>query len=251
MMDGIVFETPLVEGVILKRSSMYTMAVSVDDQEVQCHCPTKGRIGNIDVIGRPCLLSPSKDPRRKTKYTVEAISLNQPADEKKEWIGINQNAANRYVEHYLKKGAFEDIIGKVDSVRREVFLGDSKLDFLADDTYIEVKTPLQFLQIEIPDHVKTKKATPFSSTDRMTRHMKELADSLEHYHKAVLLVVFLYDNPGFRVVEKSTKWKEVSKTVRDCVSKGVEIWQANFRIDEKGVVLQKLFPINVDLPLDL
>lgn len=29
-----------------------------------------------------------------------------------------------------------------DDVRREVLLGDSKLDFLVGDTFLEVKTPL-------------------------------------------------------------------------------------------------------------
>jgi sugar fermentation stimulation protein A len=249
-MDKIMFETPLTEGIIVKRSSMYTMSVSVDGEDVQCHCPTTGRIGNIDIAGIPCLLSPSKDPNRKTKYTVEAVSLDLPETTEKRWIGINQNAANRYVEHYLRNGAFEDITGKADSVRREVFLGDSKLDFLAGDTFVEVKTPLQHLQVDIPDHVRTKKVTPFSSTDRMTRHMRELADSLESHQRAVMLIVFLYDNPGFRIVEKSTNWRGVAETVHDCVSRGVETWQANFRIDRYGVELEKHFRIDVDMLSD-
>lgn len=246
--DSISFEPSLSEGVAIKRSSMYTMTVSVDGEEIQCHCPTTGRIGNIDVYGRPCLLSPAKDQSRKTKYTVEAISLDRPDDANKRWIGINQNAANRYVEHCLKSGAFEDMVGKTDNIRREVFLGNSKLDFLAGNTFVEVKTPLQHLQIDIPDHVKTKKVTPFSSTERMTRHMTELANSLDSHQKAIMLIVFLYDNPGFKIIEKSTNWKEVSKTVSECVLRGVETWQANFRIDRDGVTLDRHFKIDIEAP---
>ena len=111
---------------------------------------------------------------------MEAISLGRPGDSDKRWIGINQDAANRYVEHYLCNREFPDMVGSTE-VRREVLLGQSKLDFLVGDCYLEVKTPLQHLQVDIPDYVKTKKVTPFSSTDRMTRHMKELTSSLESH----------------------------------------------------------------------
>lgn len=87
------------------------MDVGMGGQVVSMHCPTTGRIGDIDVAGRPCLVSPSHDPKRKTKGTVEAVSLDRSEDAQKSWIGIDQNAANRYVEHYLKSGAFADIIG--------------------------------------------------------------------------------------------------------------------------------------------
>ncbi|MBQ4368389.1 MAG: DNA/RNA nuclease SfsA [Candidatus Methanomethylophilus sp.] len=244
-MKGIVFNTRLAEGVIVKRNSIYTMTVEVNGSETVCHCPTTGRIGNIDLTGRPCLLSPSSNPERKTKYTVEAISLDRPEDTVKKWIGINQNAANRYVEHYLRNGGFAEMIG-TGEVQREKFLGNSKLDFLVGDNYLEVKTPLQHLQVEVPDYVRTRKVTPFSSTDRMTRHIQELADSLQSHQKAILLIVFLYDNPGFRIVERSTNYEEVSKIVNDCVSRGVETWQANFRIDHDGVELKRFWKIKVE-----
>ena len=79
-------------------------------------CPTTTRIGDIDIAGRPCLLSKSKDPDGKTRYTVEAISLNRPEDNEKARTGINENAANRY------------------------------LDFKVDNTCLEVKTSLINLQ---------------------------------------------------------------------------------------------------------
>ena len=242
-----VFERPLAEGIIEKRKSQFTMAVSVDGQAgVSCHCPTTGRVGNLDLAGRPCLLSKSTEPKRKTPYTVEAVSLDRPEDDEKTWIGINQNAANRYVEHYLKNGGFAEMVGACHEVRRETFLGDSKLDFLVGNTYLEVKTPLQYLQTEIPAWVKTKKAAPFSSTTRMQRHMAELGKSLKERERAIMLVVFLYDNPGFRIVERSTNYEEVKATVAESVSKGVETWQANFEITPDGVKLRKYFPINIE-----
>ena len=43
------------------------------------------------------------------------------------------------MEHFLREGAFATITGPVRTVRREVPLGDSRLDFLVnDDLYLEV-----------------------------------------------------------------------------------------------------------------
>ncbi|MBQ9325616.1 MAG: DNA/RNA nuclease SfsA [Clostridia bacterium] len=241
-----VFTTPLVEGVIEKRKSQFTMLVTIDGETgVSCHCPTTGRIGNLDISGRPCLLSKSDDPNRKTSYTVEAVSLNRPEEKNKAWIGINQNAANRYVEHYLRNGGFADMVGNVAEVRREVFLGISKLDFLVGSTYLEVKTPLQHLQVDVPDWVKTKKVTPFSSTGRMSKHFEELGGSLKEHERAILLVCFIYDNPGFEIIERSTHYDQVKELVDRNVSKGVETWQANFAITPTGVELKKYFPIHI------
>ena len=239
----IIFDPPLIEGIIVKRKGQFIFIVKINDEEVACHCPTTGRIGNIDVKGRPCLLSKSIDSKRKTTYTVEAISLNKIDDTNKEWIGINQNAINRYVEYYLLNGGFSNMIGRENQVRRETFLGVSKLDFLVGNTYLEVKTPLQHLQIDIPEYVIKKKSTPFSSTERFIKHITELAKTLKNHERAILLNCFIYDNPGFQIIEKSTHYEEVKNAVDNSLKAGVELWQANFKITDKEIKLIKYFKI--------
>ena len=235
------FDRELIEGRIKERKSQFIIEVEIANEIIPCHCPTTGRIGNIELSGRPCLLSKSQDVKRKTPYTVEAISLNRVEDENKAWIGINQNAVNRYVEHFLNSGDFKDMVGKVELVQREQVLGISKLDFLVGNTYLEVKTPLQSLQIDIPDYVKTKKVTPFNSTDRFVKHITELGKSLENHQRAILLTCFIYDNPGFQVINKSTNYEEVKSAMDKSKSLGVETWQANFEIQPDRVRLIRYF----------
>lgn len=244
-MKDYLFESPLIEGVIEKRKSQFTMQVTVDGESLSCHCPTTGRIGDLDIAGRPCLLSKSKDEKRKTPYTVEAVSLNRPEDEEKSWIGINQNAANRYVEHYLRNGGFQGMIGLETHVEREKFLGHSKLDFLVGTTFIEVKSPLQQLQLPIPAYVKRKKYQPFGATDRFVRHITELAEHLSEGQRAILLTNFIYDNPGFKVIKPSVHADEVRAAVARAQTLGVEFWQSNFRITPEGVYLEKYMRIEV------
>lgn len=246
MSEPFVFSAPLTQGVIVKRKSQFTIVVEKDGAKYSCHCPTTGRVGDMDLGGRPCLLSAAADPNRKTPFTVEAVSLDRPETSDKRWIGINQNAANRYVEHYLKNGGFADIIGENKTVLREQTIADSKFDFLAGDVYLEVKTPLQTLQVDYPDYIKLKKPSPFSSTGRFTKHMAQLGESLADHQKAVLLVCFLYDNPGFKVINRSTNYETVRRTVDSSAAKGVEIWQANFKITPTCVTLEKHFRLRLE-----
>ena len=131
------------------------------------------------MAGLHCLVSENSDPKRKLKYTVEAISMDDPDEADKNWVGINLILSNRIVEFLLSTHQLDSMVSDYAEVKREVFLGISKLDFLVGSTYLEVKTPLTTVNVKYGDKVKTKKVTPFSSTDRMVKHVKELAGHLK------------------------------------------------------------------------
>lgn len=210
---------------------------------VRCHCPAVSRIGGLDLTGRPCLVSDSRNPKRKLPLTVEAFSLDEPAAPAKRWIGINQNASNRYVEHFLRAGALEPIAGRPREVRREVPLGSSRLDFLVDDRlYLEVKTPLVQIQTAVPDYVPRLPEAPFSSTERSLRHLRELAASLSDHERAVILYCLYYRNDGFRFYHGTT-YDEVLATVDACRAAGVELWQADFEVTPESIALRRCFPL--------
>ena len=242
--NRLLFPEPLREGIILARPNRFIMDVDFGDGvPVRCHCPAVSRIGGLDLTGRPCLVSDSHSPKRKMPLTVEAYSLARPEDDVKAWIGINQNASNRYVEEFLRAGAFDAITGPVESVRREVPLGVSRLDFLVNgNLYLEVKTPLVQMQTEIPDYVPRLPEAPFSSTERALRHLRELAASLEQNERAVILYCLYYDNFGFRFYHGTT-YDEVLSTVDACRAAGVELWQADFHVTPEGVALRDYYPM--------
>lgn len=237
------FAEPLREGIILARPNRFIMDVELDGEEIRCHCPVVSRIGGLDLADRPCLVSDSHNPKRKMPLTVEAFSLAHAKDADKSWIGINQNASNRHVEHFLRQGALDAVTGPVDSLRREVSLGQSRLDFLVNNgLYLEVKTPLVQIQTEVPAYVGRLPETPFSSTERAMRHLRELADSLKDHERAVILYCLYYDNFGFRFYHGTT-YDEVMATVEACRKAGVELWQADFAVSPQGVRLQGAHPM--------
>ena len=218
---------------MLKRKSQFTALVDIAGEELIAHIPTTNRIGDVENKNLPCLLSYHDDLKRKLKYDIEAVLLSDDEN----WVGINQILSNRLVEYFFNEHELDEIVSDFDSVQREVNLGISKLDFKVGDTYLEVKTPLTTINVKYGKDIKTLPPKPFSSTDRMVKHLKELAGSLQDHEKAVFLQVFQY-----RITEKkerlrSTHYEEVSQTFKEASEAGVEFWEVQMDFRPEGVTL--------------
>jgi len=228
------FPRPLSVGRIVSRPNRFIMIVRSGGKTHRCHCPTTGRLGDLEVTGLPCLLSASASKSRKTRYTVEAIS---PSKDGGRWIGINQNAANRYFEFFLRNGSLTKLARG--EVRREVKLGSSRIDFLVGDAYVEVKTPL--LTLPAPRGTARVKRNRFDSFDRLIRHMGELKGSLASGNKAKIVLCYLYDAKPFKPPHPDVTNERILAAAKDAEEAGVERWQVNLRIDRCGVSLIRYF----------
>ncbi len=228
------FARPLGEGTIVSRPNRFIMLVKAGGKTIRCHCPTTGRLGDLKLSGLPCLYSTSEDKSRKTAYTVEAIST---APQGRSWIGINQTAANRYFEFFLKRGSLARLASG--EVQREVRLGKSRIDFLVGDAYVEVKTPL--IMLPAGGGVERVKRSRFDSFDRLIRHMEELRESLASGSKAKIVLCFLYDARPFRPPPPDNTNSRILAAARAAEEAGVERWQVNLKVDRTGVSLIRYF----------
>lgn len=210
------------------------MLVKAGGKTLRCHCPTTGRLGDLKLSGLPCLYSTSDDDSRKTGYTVEAISTSPSGSS---WVGINQNAANRYFEFFLRNGALARLAKG--EVQREVRLGKSRIDFLVGDAYIEVKTPL--ITLPAGEGVARVKRSRFDSFDRLIRHMGDLKGSLSKGKQAKIVLCFLYDAKPFRPPPPDGTNSRILSAARAAERAGVERWQVNLRVNREGVALISYF----------
>jgi len=239
------FKEPLIEGTILARPNRFIMLVDLNGKKTFVHCPSTGRIGNIVFDNVPCLLSKADNPKRKTKYTVEAISLDN-LNSKNKWIGINQSAANRYIEFFLRNGVLAKLMGKGEKLEREKKFGRSRIDFVTENSLIEVKT----LLITLPTNetgVNTKSASKFNSFDRLIKHFNDLSDAIKEGRKkrAILLLCYLYDAPAFVPPKTDATNIKIVKVAEMATNEGVEHWQVNLRLNKEGVELLNYFSLNL------
>lgn len=244
-MKKMLFPHRLEEGIIRSRPNRFIMNVDIDGTVYKCHCPSTGRIGSIAFEDIPCLLSKSHSPDRKTPYTVEAFSLDPPDHETKSWIGINQTKANEYVESCLRNNELSGIFPEADVIRREVKLGDSRIDFLINGRdYLEVKMPLKDIPCESHPNYKGRNDTPVDF-ERMVRHFTDIGSSIASGSRAIFLLCYIFDAPAFEVPPYNARAERIVNAARIATAKGVEHWQANFTIDPEGVALIRYFPLNL------
>lgn len=236
MMKTFKFEKPLIEAVMLKRKSQFTASVLLDGNEIIAHLPTTNRIGDVENKNLKCLLSYHPEETRKLHYDIEAVLLSDDDN----YVGINQILSNKLVEFFLRTHQLDEIISS-DDIKREVKLGNSKLDFKVGDTYLEVKTPLTEIQVKYGKNIKTIKQTPFSSTDRMVKHVNELASSLKENERAIFLEVLQYKITEPKQRLHSTHYEEVSNTIKEALNKGVEFYKIELDFKPSGVSIHKIY----------
>ena len=228
------FPRPLDEGVIVSRPNRFIMLIRAKGNTLRCHCPTTGRLGDLKLEGLPCLYSTSDKPKRKTAYTVEAISITRS---KGTWVGINQTAANRYFEFFLRNRSLEKLASG--DVQREVRLGRSRIDYRVGGAYVEVKTPL--ITLPASRRAAREKRSKFDSFDRLIRHMGELRRSLAGGMKAKIVLCYLYDAQPFRPPPPDGTNSRILAAARSAEEAGVERWQVNMRMTPEGVSLIRYF----------
>jgi sugar fermentation stimulation protein A len=237
------FESPLGEGMIKSRPNRFIMMVEYKGKVHRCHCPSTGRIGNIVFKNIPCLLSRGTNPKRKTEFTAEAISLDKVEKKNKSWIGINQNKANSYVEFFIRTNQLPRMIRRGERVVKERKLGNSRIDFAVEDDYIEVKTPLIWLPSS--RNVQEQAHPKFNSFDRLIKHFYDLSESLTTGSRAIVLMCYMYNAEPFRRPRIDKDNRRIVMAAKKAVSKGLENWQINLQIDKYGVRLLDYFELKM------
>ena len=232
------FDKPLLKALVKERINRFIFIVELNGELVEAHCPSGGTIAGIPrklMTQLPCLLSDHGDnTTRRTRYTVEAISL----DNGHTYMGINQTASNHYVHQFLQNEDVQSVLNINGPVVREKKLGNSRIDFKVDDTYIEVKTMVAEYYGKASKQLKILMKPQEPSVERMQKHIRELINAVNaHKSKAIMLTVFQYDAPKFEPPVDNPKYAEFINDLRAAKASGVRQVRMNLRITDKHVEL--------------
>lgn len=232
------FDKPLIKAIIKERINRFIFIVELDNGLVEAHCPSGGTIAGIPrklMTQLPCLLSDHGDnTTRRTRYTVEAISL----DNGHTYMGINQIASNHYVHQFLQNEDVQSVLSINGPVVREKKLGNSRIDFKVDNTYIEVKTMVAEYYGKVDDRLKRLMKPQEPSIERMQKHIRALTDAVKSNNsKAIMLTVFQYDAPKFEPPVDNPKYKDFVEDLKIAKASGVRQVRMNLRITDKHVEL--------------
>lgn len=232
------FDKPLTKAVIKERINRFIFIVELDGSEVEAHCPSGGTIAGIprkDFRHIKCLISDHEDkPNRRTRYTVEAISLDDGAT----YMGINQTKSNHYVYQFLQKEDVQNTLDINGLVAREKKLGNSRIDFKVDNTYIEVKTMVAEYYGKASKQLRALMKPQEPSVERMQKHIRELTHEVNtHKSKAIMLTVFQYDAPKFEPPVNNPKYAEFVEDSKIAKASGVRQVRMNLRVTDTHIEL--------------
>ena len=204
-----------ISGRLIKRYKRFFADVKLDNGKVvTAHCPNTGSMMGLLKEGNVVYLSKSDNEKRKLKYTLEIIKVQDAC------VGVNTHKANRIVEEGIVDKKISTL-GKKYDFKREVKYGkNSRIDFLitnkkGEEIYLEVKNVTLSKRNGIAEF-------PDAITERGSKHLLELIDVVKKKRRAIMLFLVQRDDcKKFRIAEEiDTTYK---KNIINAKKAGVEI----------------------------
>jgi len=206
------FDPPLIQGTLLRRYKRFLADITLEDgQEITAHIANPGAMTGLAEPGSTVWLSRSDDPKRKLKWSWQLATAANGA-----LVCVNTGLTNTLVDEALHKTIIPGLSGEI---RREVKVGQSRLDFLlGGDTYVEVKAVTLSRDPGLAEF-------PDAKTARGAKHLRELADLRAQGHRAAMLYVAMRDDCSrFRIARDIDLG--YAEALKDALAQGVELLTA-------------------------
>ncbi|HZT07442.1 MAG TPA: DNA/RNA nuclease SfsA [Chloroflexota bacterium] len=170
---------PLTRATLRCRVSRFSVEVDLDGAPTLAHLPNSGRLTELLVRGAQVWLAPQQPGVRKTAWDVALVEYGGGL------VSVDARIPNSIVEQAIVGGLILDLPPGF-TVRREVAVGHSRLDFAVDSPigrwYLEVKS-VTLVEAE-------RALFPDAPTVRGARHLDELSRlRLDGFGAMVVFVV--------------------------------------------------------------
>jgi len=223
------FDQQLVPGKLIRRYKRFLTDVELEDGSVViAHCTNSGTMISCIEDGAPVMLSPAKDPKRKTRFTWEMIFINNA------WIGINTIIPNQLVYEAVKNNEIKGLEGYT-YVKREVKYEDSRLDVYAENDnekcFIEVKN----VTMKVGDAA----LFPDAVTTRGLKHLETLIRIKETGIRAVMVYVIQRTDVKCFGTAKHID-PNYAEALQRAMDKGVEVFPIMATVSPEGIELTKI-----------
>lgn len=212
------FEIPdLMEGIFLSRPNRFIGEIRYKGKVETAHIHDPGRLKELLIEGVEVLFTHS---RGKLKYYIKAVHADD------EWVLIDTALHSK-----IAQKVFELLpeFSKVEEIRKEVKIGNSRIDFLLDDVLLEVKGVTL---------VKDGNALfPDAPTERGARHVKEICE-----HNGIIFFLIFRNSKIFTPnLEMDPKFSQYLSQAR---KNGIKIIAVQISFDGKIVYFKNKIPLS-------
>jgi len=227
------FTKSLIKGNLIKRYKRFFVDVKLDKEIVTAHCPNTGSMKGLLDEGNEVYLSKHDDPKRKLKYGLEIIKVNNNL------VGVNTHMANKIVNHGLSNNLINELKDN-HSIKSEVFFDkETRFDFLVvkkkQKIFVEVKNVTLFRDkktAEFPDAI----------TSRGSKHLLTLIDAIKKGYKAYLIyLVQIHNMENFKIAKDIDA--EYNKNYITAKKAGVNFLAYRCKISTEKIFIDKKLKI--------
>ncbi len=177
------------------------------------------------------MLSPAKDPKRKTRFSWEMIFINNS------WIGVNTIIPNQLVFEAIRDKQIKGV-DNYTSVKREVKFEDSRIDVYAENNsekcFIEVKNA----SMKVDDGC----LFPDAVTTRGLKHIETLIRIKKQGIRAIMFYVVQRSDVEYFGTAKHID-PNYHNALQRAIKQGVEVIAMQAEVSPKGVYLKKQLPL--------
>lgn len=222
------------KAVFLNRTNRFIAHVLLDGNEETVHVKNTGRCRELLINGATVILEKSKNPDRKTKYSLIAVYKNDML------INMDSQIPNGVAAEGIIKGLIPEI-GKPDMLKREVSFSKSRFDI-----YFEKNEIRGFVEVKGVTLEKNKTAMfPDAPTKRGYKHVKELIKAKKEGYKAILLFVIQFENAAeFRPNKEMDP--DFANALKEAENAGVQILAYKCRVKENEIELTEKVPVYLE-----
>ncbi len=226
------FSAPLTPGTLIRRYQRFLADVRLEDGAVVvAHCTNTGTMLQMAEPGSPVLLSPAKNPLRRTRWDWQLVMVND------RWAGVNTTVPNLLLREGFETGLVPEFRG-YSAIRMEAPYGaGSRVDAL-------ISGPEGLFYVEAKNVTLVEEGCalfPDAVTVRGTKHLDELAAMVREGHRAA--VFFLVQRMDAECVGTAAHIDPVyAARLAEVNAAGVEILPWRALVSPEGVFLDHPLP---------
>lgn len=243
------FDSPLEQGVFLKRYKRFFADIRYQGEEITAHVPNTGSMKGCLDPEVPCRFTVNNDPKRKLKYTLQMLKTPNS------WVGVNTGLPNKLVFEAWQRQIIPHWT-VFDGAQPEVKISDkSRVDLVLWKSTKRLPANQKIKYDMLDDHkfhfVEVKNVTmaqdnvalfPDSVTTRGQKHIDELMELVSRGHSAEF--VFTVQREDCEAFTPADEIDPVyAEKLRQAAHKGLEVSAYQCDLSPMGVELTTPIPV--------
>ena len=227
------FKNKLITSKFQKRYKRFFADVESKGKILIFHCANSGSMLGLLDKNNPAWVSPSDNPNRKLKYTLEIIN------DGKSNVGVNTHFANKIITEALTNKKIKELKIYNNFISEVKYGKNSRFDFQLIN-----KNTKAFLEVKSVTLSRNKGIGEFPDavTSRGLKHLNELKDAIKHGYKSYLIYLVQREDCKFFQIAKDID-PDYYKAFIDAKKNGVKFLCYSCKVNSKEIYINKSIKI--------